>query len=63
MESGMNTPDKEISSKIIAEFKKESLLSSVQLEKLNKCLANGEITSEDWYLFFESDLLEKNTTK
>ncbi len=59
----MNTPDQELSSKIIAELQKESLLSGVQLKKLSNCLADGKITSEDWYLFFESDLLEKHTLR
>jgi len=59
----MNTPDQELFPKIIAGFQKESLLSKTQLEKLSKCLTDGAITSEDWYLFFESDFLEKQTTK
>ncbi len=59
----MNTPDQELFSKIIEGFQKESLLSTTQLEKLSKCLTNGAITSEDWYLFFESDLLQKQTTR
>ena len=59
----MNTPDQELFSKIIEGFQKESLLSTTQFEKLSKCLTDGAITSEDWYLFFESDLLEKQITK
>lgn len=59
----MNTPDQELSFKIIEEFQKESLLSKPRLEKLNKCLIDGKITPEDWYLFFESDMLEQDKEK
>jgi hypothetical protein len=61
MESKMNTADQELISKVITEFQKESILSGAQLEKLNKCLVDGKITPEDWYLIFESELLNKHT--
>ncbi len=57
----MNTADQELTYRILTEFQNKSLLSKTQLEKLSKCLNEGKITPEDWYLFFESDLLEKHT--
>jgi hypothetical protein len=51
----MKTPDEEVTEEIIAEFKKQGLLSEAALSKLKAKLLAGALSSSDWKLMFETD--------
>jgi hypothetical protein len=54
-EATMSGPDEEVSARIIEEIRKQSLLSENGLKKIEKGLASGKLTAEDWRLAFEID--------
>jgi hypothetical protein len=51
----MKTPDEHVGENIIAELKKQGLLSKAALEKLKRKLISGSFSSLDWKLIFETD--------
>jgi hypothetical protein len=59
----MNTPDQDVGEKIIAEFKKEGLLTDAALEKLKPKLITGALSASDWKLIFETDRPKKEEVK
>lgn len=55
----MKKPDEEVGEKIIAELKKQKLLSKTGLEKLRPKLISGSLSSLDWKLVFDIDRSKK----
>jgi hypothetical protein len=51
----MKKPDEQVGETILAEFKKQKLLSDAALEKLKPKLISGSLSSSDWKLAFEAD--------
>lgn len=51
----MSTPDQEVADRVVTELRKQNLLSEAGIKKIEKGLAMGNLTSEDWRLAFESD--------
>lgn len=50
----MKTPDVEVAERIIAQFRKEALLSEEELKKLYPSLVAGRLQPEDWRFTFEA---------
>lgn len=59
----MKKPDEQVGESIIAEFKKQGLLSDAALEKLKSKLIAGSLSSSDWKLAFETDRPKKEDAK
>lgn len=59
----MKKPDEEVGENIIAELRKQKLLSKAALEKLKPKLIGGTFSSADWKLLFETDRPAKEKTK
>jgi hypothetical protein len=59
----MKKPDEQVGEAIIAEFKKQKLLSDASLEKLQPKLIAGSLSSSDWKLVFETARPEKEGAK
>lgn len=59
----MKMPDEQVGETIIAEFKKQKLLSDATLEKLQPKLIAGTMSSSDWKLIFETARPEKEGAK
>jgi hypothetical protein len=55
----MKTPDEQVAESIIAEFKKQGLLSDAGLEKIKAKLSSGSLSSGAWKLAFETDRPKK----
>lgn len=51
----MKSPDEQVAESIIAEFKKQGLLTDAALDKLKPKLINGTLSSADWKVAFETD--------
>lgn len=51
----MSTPDEEVAARIIEEIRKKKLLSENGIKKIEKGLASGKLTAEEWRLAFEMD--------
>lgn len=51
----MTKPDEDVGENIMAELKKQRLLSKAGLEKLKRKLISGSLSSLDWKLIFETD--------
>jgi len=51
----MKKPDEQVGESIIAELKKQALLSEAALAKLQPKLVAGSLSSADWKLAFETD--------
>jgi hypothetical protein len=51
----MKTPDEEVADRIIEQIKEKKLLSEEGIKKIEKGLASGKLTSEDWKLTFETE--------
>jgi hypothetical protein len=59
----MKKPDEDVGENIIAELKKQKLLSKSGLEKLKPKLIAGSLSSLDWKLIFDTDRPIKDKTK
>ncbi len=59
----MKKPDEEVGENIIAELRKQKLLSKAALEKLKPKLISGSLSSLDWKLLFDTDRPAKETSK
>ncbi len=59
----MKKPDEEVGESIIAELKKQKLLSRTSIEKLKPKLIGGTLSSADWKLLFETDRPAKEKAK
>jgi hypothetical protein len=59
----MKKADEQVGENIIAELKKQKLLSEAALEKLKPKLIAGSLSSSDWKLAFETDRPPKETAK
>ncbi len=59
----MKNPDEEVGDSIIAEFKKQGLLSDSSLKKLLPKLVAGTLSSSDWKLIFETERPSKEESK
>jgi hypothetical protein len=55
----MRTSDDEVAEKIIAEFRKNRLLSETGIQKISQVLVEGRLSPEDWRLVFEVDRPEE----
>lgn len=51
----MKTPDEEVSNRIIAELRKQKKLSENGIKRVEKGLASGKLTAEEWRLAVEID--------
>lgn len=51
----MNTPDEQVTKRIVEKLRKEKLLSDSALAKLEPKLAAGTMTAESWKLAVELD--------
>ena len=51
----MSLPDEEVAARIIKEIQEKKLLSENGIKKIEKGLASGKLTSEDWKFTFETD--------
>ncbi len=59
----MKKPDEQVGENILAELKKQGLLSEPALEKLKPKLIAGALSSSDWKLVFETDRPKKEDVK
>ena len=59
----MKKPDEQVGENILAELKKQGLLSEPALEKLKPKLIAGSLSSSDWKLAFETDRPKKEDAK
>ncbi|MGH9427789.1 MAG: hypothetical protein ACRD2L_15985 [Terriglobia bacterium] len=59
----MKKPDEQVAEEIIAEFKKQCLLSDAALDKLKPKLVAGTLSSSDWKLLLEVDGPTKEKAK
>ena len=59
----MKKPDEEVGESIVAELKKQGLLSDAALEKLKPKLIAGSLSASDWKLAFETDRPKKEEPK
>ena len=59
----MKSSDEQVGENIIAEFKKQAILSDAALEKLKPKLIAGALSSSDWKLTFETARPEKEAAK
>ena len=59
----MKTPDEHVGENIIAELKKQGLLSKAALEKLKPKLIAGSLSFLDWKLIFDTDRPKKEESK
>jgi hypothetical protein len=59
----MKKPDEEVGDNIIAELKKQKLLSKSSLDELRLKLVAGTLSSQDWKFLFETDRPAKDNTK
>jgi hypothetical protein len=59
----MKKPDEEVGEKIIAELRKQKLLSKAGLEKLKPKLISGSLSSLDWKIIFDTDRPTKEGPK
>jgi hypothetical protein len=59
----MNKTDQDVGEKIIAEFKKQGLLTDATMEKLKPKMVAGTLSSSDWKLAFETDRPKKEGVK
>jgi len=59
----MKKPDEQVGENILAELKKQGLLSESALEKLKPKLIAGALSSSDWKLAFETDRPKKEDVK
>lgn len=57
----MRTPDEQVAESIIAEFRKQGLLSDASLEKIRAKLSSGDLSASAWKLAFEIDRPKKET--
>ena len=51
----MKSPDQEVASRIIEQFRKARILSEKTLEKLGPILAAGKLSAVDWQTIFDFD--------
>lgn len=51
----MSSPDQEVAERVLAEFRKQKLLSEGGIKRIEKKLPTGSLTSGDWRLLFETD--------
>jgi hypothetical protein len=58
----MKTPDEEVAARIIEEIRKKKLLSEKGIKRIEKGLASGKLTAEEWRLAFEMDAASKENT-
>lgn len=59
----MKKPDEQVGESIIAELKKQGLLSEAALAKLQPRVIAGSLSSADWKLAFETDRPKKEDAK
>jgi hypothetical protein len=59
----MKTPDEEVAERIIAQFRKEALLSEEELKKLYPSLVAGELQPEDWRFTFEAAMPNRGDSR
>jgi hypothetical protein len=59
----MKKPDEQVGENILAELKKQGLLSEPALEKLKPKLIAGSLSSSDWKLAIETDRPKKENVK
>jgi hypothetical protein len=55
----MKTPDEQVADSILAEFKKQGLLSDAALDKIKPKLISGSLSASSWKLAFETDRPKK----
>jgi hypothetical protein len=59
----MKKPDEQVGENILAELKKQGLLSDAALDKLKPKLIAGSLSFSDWKLAFETDRPKKEEPK